>query len=164
MARTSEALVLVRARPERVAELVELTGDEDWLVSFRALDLLEKLAREEPAWVEAHRGVFIGPLAESDRWEVRLQIVRALPLFHWSATERRRVAEILLRDSAHPHLFVRAWAVDGLAWLAEQDPSLASALDRRLRDLEESGRKALTTRARHIRARLARALVGAAPA
>jgi len=157
LARSSRALALVRARPERVSELADLAGDRDWLVSLRALDLLEKLAHEQPAWIEPHKRLFIGPLADSDKWEVRLQIVRALPLFHWSPADRRRALQILKRDIAHPRAFVKAWAADSLAAFAEGDASLRPALERRLRELEASGRKALMTRARHIRERLARA-------
>jgi hypothetical protein len=80
IARSGLALKLVRSSPERVAELAALAGDEDPLVSQRALDLLEKLALGQPEWIEPHKHLFIGALADSDRWEVRLQIVRALPL------------------------------------------------------------------------------------
>jgi hypothetical protein len=75
---------LVEKNPVLVADLVALTNDDDWLVSQRALDLLEKFAHDHPEWVEPHKHVFIGPLAESDKCEVRLQIVRALPLFVWA--------------------------------------------------------------------------------
>jgi hypothetical protein len=147
------ALALVRARPERVQELAALTGDADWLVSLRALDLLEKLAHEHPAWIAPHRRLFIGALADSDRWEVRLQIVRALPLFRWSPAESRRALQILLRDVRHPRAFVKAWAADSLAAFAESDASLRPLAERALLELEASGRKALMARARHIRER-----------
>jgi len=87
---------------------------------------------------------------------VRLQIVRALPLFRWSPGDRRRVLQILQRDIAHPRAFVKAWATDSLAAFAEEDASLRPTLEGRLREMEASGRKALTTRARHIRERFGR--------
>jgi hypothetical protein len=156
LARSTRALALVLARPERVSELVTLAGDGDWLVSLRALDLLEKLAHRHPAWLAPHQRLFIGPLADSDKWEVRLQIVRALPLFRWSPADRARAVRILLRDTSHPRAFVRTWAADSLARFAEKDGTLRPALARCLRELETSGQPALVTRARHIRARLSR--------
>jgi HEAT repeat protein len=155
LARSSQALALVHANPGRVAELAALAKDEDWLVSLRALDLLEKLAGEHPEWVEPHRRVFIGALADSDKWEVHLQVVRALPRFRWSRGERRRVLAILRRDVSHPQKFVRAWALDSLARFAETDAALAPIVARHLEELERSGSSALVTRARHIRERLA---------
>lgn len=153
IARSDEVLERVRARPELVGELAALTGDADWLVAMRAVDLLEKLAHEHPDWVEPHKRLFIGPLADSDKWEVRLQVVRALPLFRWSGAELRRAEEIVLRDIAHPQTFVRAWAADSLARFAEKNPALLPDLERCLAQFDASGSKALATRAREIRKR-----------
>lgn len=83
--------------------------------------------------------------------------MRALPLFSWTARERKRVAAILTRDVEHPQTFVRAWALDSLATIAQRQRELVPAVERGLRAFEGSGRKALVTRARHIRARLAAA-------
>jgi len=155
IAKSNAALAAVLADPRRVAEVAALAGGRDWLVAMRAMDLLEKVAHRQAAWIQPHRGLFVGPLADSDAWEVRLQIVRALPLLRWSPRERRRVVEILRRDAAHPQKFVRAWALDSLATFAERDPALMPAVQRGLRAFERSGSKALATRARHIRERLA---------
>jgi hypothetical protein len=38
---------LLDKSPERIDELAALANDEDWLVSMRAMDLLEKLAHEQ---------------------------------------------------------------------------------------------------------------------
>ena len=115
------------------------------------MDLLEKLAHERLEWIEPHRKVFLGPLADSDKWEIRLQVVRALPLFQWKAAERRRAVAILRRDVDHPQKFVRAWALDGLARFALADPRLVPDVLRHLRRFERSGSKALMARARRIR-------------
>lgn len=145
---------LVERRPSRTRELAALTGDADWLVALRALDLLEKLARDHAAWVQPHRRVFIGPLADSDQWEIRLQIVRALPLLTWTARERRRVFDILRRDCEHQQTFVRAWALDGLATFAAGYGDLMPLVVQGLEAFERSGRKALAARGRKIRQRL----------
>jgi hypothetical protein len=154
IARSGRALKLVRSKPERVAEVASLARDEDPLVSQRAMDLLEKLSRDQPEWIEPHKHLFIGALADSDRWEVRLQIVRALPLFRWTGAELSRVLAILRRDVAHPQKFVKAWALDSLATLAQKDPALRPIVLRHLRSFERSGSKALIARARHVRERL----------
>ena len=131
-------------------ELAALTADADALVAVRALDLLEKLAREHAPWVQPHRRVFIGQLAESDRWEIRLRVVRALPRLAWTARERARVLAILRRDCHHSQTFVRAWALDGLAILAEGDADLRPLVVHELEAFERSGKKALAARGRKI--------------
>ena len=153
IAESNRVRSLIENNPSLVIELAALTADEDWLVTQRALDLLEKLAREHAEWIAPHKEVFIGPLAASDKWEIRLQIVRALPLFHWSPTQADRVEKILLENVAFPQTFVRAWALDGLATLAERKTTLMPIVRRYLRDFEQSPSKALHARAKHIRAR-----------
>ena len=155
IARSARVRALILASPERIPELAALTRDADWLVSMRAIDLLEKLAHEHPERVQPHRRLFIGRLANSDKWEIRLQIVRSLPLLNWSRGEFKRVLAILQRDVNHPQKFVRAWALDSLAFFAQRDPKLLPGVLRDLVEFEGSGSKALATRAKHIRSRLA---------
>ena len=146
---------LIDRRPSRLKELIALTTHDDWLVTQRALDLLEKFAHEHPDWVEPYKKVFIGPLSGSDKWEIRLQIVRALPLFRWTAAQRRRVEAILLDNIAYPQTFVRAWALDSLTTVAEHNTKLMPIVLQTIEAFEQSPKKALQARARAIRARLA---------
>ena len=156
IADSAKVRAIVERQPSRVKELATLTRDEDWLVAQRAVDLLEKLAHEHPDWIEPHKKVFIGPLAESDKWEIRLQIVRALPLFRWTAAESKRIERILLENVAFPQTFVRAWALDSLATLATRRRRLMPAVLQHLEAFAQSSSKALQARARAIRERLAR--------
>jgi hypothetical protein len=157
IAESNRVRALIEADPSRVGEVAALTTDEDWLVTQRALDLLEKLAHEHPEWIEPHKEVFIGPLAASDKWEVRLQIVRALPLFRWTPAQSKRVEAILIENVEFPQTFVRAWSLDSLATFSERRSRLAPIVERHLRAFEQSTSKALQARARNIRARLHRA-------
>src|SRR5438067_590269 len=102
IADSNRVRALVESDSSLVKELVALTEDDDWLVAQRAIDLLEKLAHVHPDWVAPHKKVFIGPLAKSDKWEIRLQIVRALPLFRWSPVQAKRVEAILLENVSFP--------------------------------------------------------------
>ena len=160
IAESNRAREILRASPESIEDLVRLirTGaaanERAWLVSMRALDLLEKLAHESPEHVQRHKKLFIGPLAESDKWEIRLQIVRALPLLGWTARERPRVIEILRSNVDYPQTFVRAWALDSLATFAKDDPRLLRTVKLLLVEFEKSDSKALQARARQIRSRL----------
>jgi hypothetical protein len=158
VAQSERARALVQSQPERVSQLAVLAEDADWLVSMRAMDLLEKLAHEHPEWVQPHKRLFIGPLADSDKWEIRLQVVRALPLLKWTPREGKRVLEILTRDLEHPQTFVRAWALDSLATFSRGHRAIAPMVERGLESFERSASKALRTRARHIRERIARGI------
>ncbi len=155
IAQSNHVRALVEQEPSLVADLAALANDNDWLVSQRALDLLEKFSHDHPEWIEPHKQVFIGPLAESDKWEVRLQIVRALPLFDWPPGDLQRVKAILRENISYPQTFVKAWALDSLATLAEKDAKLKPIVRRALTAFENSRSKALQARARKIRQRIA---------
>jgi hypothetical protein len=152
IARSNEALALLRVEPARISDLVRLVDDTDWLVVMRTIDLMEKLAHEHPDWIQPHRKLFIGPLAEHPSWEIRLQIARALPLLRWTPAERKRVVAILLGYVEHPQKFLKAWSADSLSRLAVDDASLMRVVERLIEDFEHSGSPALISRARRIRA------------
>ena len=154
LAQSTRVRSIVEDSPDRIKELVLLAKDTDWLVAVRAVDLLEKFAHEHADWVQPHKRIFIGPLADRNEWEFRLQVVRALPLLKWTPRERERVIDILVRNLKHPQKFVGAWALDSLAKFAEEDSKLVLVVKRALQRFESSDSKALRTRARHVRARL----------
>jgi hypothetical protein len=153
LSQSAAARRLVEERPARVADLAALAGHQNWVVAMRALDLLEKLARAHPAWVQPHRAVFLRA-GGSDQWLIRLQVVRALPLLKWPARQRVEVVKILRANISFPQTFVQAWSLDGLATFAASDATLRPAVTRALTRFERSGRAALRARARQIRARL----------
>ena len=153
IADSNRARDIVEKAPARVGELAALAEDEEWLIALRAIDLMEKIAHDHPEWIEPYKKIFIGPLADSDKWEVRLQIVRALPLFRWTPAQMKRVEAILLENVTFPQTFVRAWALDSLATLATRRKRLAPVVERYLFEFENSSSKALRARARSIRAR-----------
>jgi hypothetical protein len=155
IAQSNRVRKMIESKPALVRHLASLTTDEDWLVAQRALDLMEKFAHEHPEWIEPHKKVCIGPLAASDKWEIRLQIVRALPLFRWTPAEMRRVEKFLIENLGFPQTFVRAWALDSLAEIAKRRKKLAPIVERHLREFERSPSKALQARARNIRAGVA---------
>jgi hypothetical protein len=154
IAQSNRARALLDKNPRLVSEIAELTYDEDALVAQRALDLLEKLAHDHPDWVERYKRVFIGPQADSERWEIRLQIVRALPLFTWTPDDLVRVNAILIENVRYPQPFVRAWALVSLATFALKDAGLMRIVRRYLTEFERSDSKALQARAKKIRQRL----------
>ncbi len=155
IADSDRARQLVEGDPSLVEDLVALTEDENWLIVQRSLDLLEKIANDHPDWVEPHKTLFIGALSAREQWEIRLQIVRALPLFRWTPAQSLRVETILRENLDFPQTFVRAWALDSLARLSERRRRLSPVVERYLRMFERSSSKALQARARKIRERLA---------
>ena len=70
IADSNRVRAILEKDPARVGELAALAEDEEWLIAQRAVDLMEKLAHDHPEWIEPYKKIFIGPLADSDKWEV----------------------------------------------------------------------------------------------
>jgi hypothetical protein len=154
LARVDEVVALVLTRRPLVSDLASLTTDEgDWVVSARALDALEKVAHRRPQWVRPYRQVFL-QLSTSEHWEIRLQVVRAIPLLHWTPRELKQALDVVRANLMSTRPFVRAWALDSLAVLTANSASLSVDLEYQLDQAEQSDSKAVRARARHIRARL----------
>jgi HEAT repeat protein len=153
IAQADKALQIAREDRAAVDELARLTGDEDWLVAQRACDVLEKLLRERPEWVQPHRQVFFS-LLSSPYWETRLQCVRALPLFAWSAKKRRAVVEVLRKAIDDEQKFVRCWALDGFALMVADEPAFQTELLGRVSEFLGSDAPSMRARAKAIAKRL----------
>jgi hypothetical protein len=152
LAQAPRVLAIVEREPSRLRELVSLLDASDPLVVQRSLDVLEKVARRDARCVQPFRARFL-ELADSDRWEVLLQLVRLLPLLTWTGRQRARVQEILRSNLSHPRAFVRAWALDGLAALAGSDAEQRTEVRKLAAQLAATDDKAVQVRARAILAR-----------
>lgn len=153
IAQANRAFAIARDDQEAVAELARLTGDSDWLVGQRACDALEKLAHEKPDWVDPCKQVFIDHI-DSPYWEVRLQCVRAIPLFEWTADEKQNIVCALRPRLEDEQKFVRAWALDAFATIAGANSELRVELMSHLDGFLGSGVASLRARARAIAKRL----------
>ena len=160
--RVCEVVKLVQAHPKKASQLIECLWDEDPGVAMRAADALEKLTHSDPSLLCAWKAPLLGLLTEATgkklRWNLSLMISR----LELTGPECRRAAEILqswLEDSSS---IVKTCALQGLADLTRQDPSLRSAVVDLLRIHSRSGTPAMRARGRILLKRLE--LAGAKPA
>lgn len=140
-----------------VEELIACVDDSDELVQMRALDLIDKIARKEPQWIEPHRGLLLREYHRLPLWENRLQVARAIGVFRWEGSDHERAVEILMELVEDEQPFVKAWALDSLAILSLHDESLSAFVSHRLNEHLEAGTKSMAARARHTLKMLAKA-------
>ena len=143
-----DAAMLVLENPRLVRQLIECLWDEDEGVAGRAADALETVAAELPATVARYKDALLGLLVEARsiklRWHLGL-IVTGLKL---TRPECRRVAEVLNGWLDDPSSIVKTCAMQGLAELTLQDPSLKDEVLDLLRILTRSGTPAMRARGR----------------
>lgn len=151
-----EVAELVRRRPERAAALIECLWDEDAAVVARAANALEKASRGLPSMLQPRKAELLGLMAEADQKELRWQLALMVPRMQLKPSECIRVVAILegwLEDASS---LVKTFAMQGLADLIRQSPSLEPRVLDMLRTLSRSGTAAMRARGRILLKRLER--------
>lgn len=146
--RTCEVVELVRAHPKKAPQLIECLWDEDPGVAMRAADALEKLTRGDPSLLRGWKAPLLGLLTEATEKKLRWNLALMIPRLELTAPECRRAAETLqswLEDSSS---IVKTCALQGLADLTRQDPSLKLSVLDLLRIHSRSGTAAMRARGR----------------
>jgi len=146
--RADEVAELVRRAPRRAGALIECLWDSDGTVVARAANALEKATRENPSMLAPFKTELLGLMVEAERKELRWQLALMIPRLTLNAAECERAAQILeswLDDSSS---IVKTFAMQGLADLTRQRPSLQHKVLDTLRTLSRSGTAAMRARGR----------------
>jgi len=150
--RVKETVPLIQAQRALAAYLVELLFDRDLGISQRAADVLERVSHKpSPALYRVlarSKDALVGLLSEAQpkklRWNLAL-ILGRLPL---TVPDCRRCADILSARLDDPSSIVKTAALQCLADLTHQDPSLLPMVLDLLRIHSRSGTPAMRARCR----------------
>lgn len=148
--RTEEVAAVVRAQPKKAARLIECLWDEDPGVVNRAADALEKVSRERPSVLETWKAPLLGLLLEATENKLRWSLAVIVPRLKLTTPECQRVAAILQSYLEDESSIVKTCAMQGLAELTRQDPSLLPMTLDQLRILSLSGTPAMRARGRRL--------------
>jgi hypothetical protein len=148
--RTAEVIDLVRAHPRKAAQLLECLWDEDPGVAMRAADALEKLSRNHPSLLSSWKAPLLGLLAQATENKLRWSLAATIPRLELTIPECRRVARTLQSWLEDTSSIVKTCALQGLADLTSQDPSLQPVVLDLLRIHSRSGTPAMRARGRML--------------
>lgn len=148
--RALDVAVMVLEEPRLDRQLMECLWDEDEGVAGRAADALETVAGERPnvlqPWKDALLGLLIEARAIKLRWHLGLMVTR----LKLTRLECRRVADVLSSWLEDRSSIVKTCAMQGLAELTLQDPSMKDEVRDLLRVLTRSGTPAMRARGRAL--------------
>lgn len=148
--RAFDAAMLVLENPRLAGQLVACLWDEDENIASRAADALETVAGESPRIVARYKDALLGLLAEAGPIKLRWHLALTITGMKLSHTECRRVAGILKSWLDHKSSIVKTCAMQGLAELTQQDPSLSNEIIDLVRTLSRSGTPAMRARGRAL--------------
>lgn len=148
--RSNEVVAEVLGDPALFREVFSGLLSEDEVVRMRSADAVEKITARHPEYLDSVKALLIGPVAHLDQKEVRWHAAQMLSRVKWTDAERQQVLEILLEYLNDPSSIVKTFAMQALADMAQQIPSLRPSVLGHLRELTAIGTPAMKARGRKL--------------
>ena len=161
--RSNEVVTIVRRHPMLFPDLIEGLRHADELVRMRAADVVEKLTVKNPEWLRPFRVQLIKLAAGAEQPELRWHLAQVLPRLELSRRDCMIVAAVFRRYLRDRSRIVKTFAMQGLADLTKQDPSLTKLIRPILSSLTKTGSAAMKSRGRKLLAQLRAQRVPSSP-
>jgi hypothetical protein len=148
--RSDQVATLVGGNPRLFPHLMEGLWSADPLIRMRAADAAEKVTRNHPQLLAPYRKELLGLMAEATQEELRWHLAVMVPRLPLNSRECRLAASLLGDYGNDQSSIVRTFALQGLADLAKNDPSIQSAVIEILREATRNGTPAMKARSRKL--------------
>jgi len=152
--RSDQVAAMVSKVPELFPELIAGLWSEDPLARMRAADSAEKVTRKNHELLQPHKRELLGLMAETGRQELRWHLAVMVPRLRLNAKERQIAISSLNRYLEDRSSIVKTSALQGLADLAQDDPSIRPRVIEILLEAARSGTAAMKARSRKLLLRL----------
>lgn len=154
--RADKVAAIVSKDPRLSPELMAGLWSEDPVVRMRAADAAEKVTRENPKLLRPYKRELLGLMAEAEQQELRWHLAAMVPRLPLNPTERELAVSLLSGYLEDRSSIVKTFALQGLADLASEDPSIRASVTETLREAARNGTPAMKARSRKLLLQLVR--------
>jgi HEAT repeat protein len=148
--RSDQVAAMVSKDPALFPDLIAGLWSEDPLVRMRAADAAEKVTRSRRELLRPFRKELLGLMAEATQQELRWHLAAIVPRLGLSAGQRQQAISSLNLYLEDRSSIVRTFALQGLADLAQDDPSLRPKVIELLHESARNGTPAMKARSRKL--------------
>jgi hypothetical protein len=152
--RSDQVAAMVSGAPELFPELMAGLWSEDPLVRMRAADAAEKVTRKNRELLQPYKSELLGLMAETEQQELRWHLAAMAPRLELNAKQRNLATSLLVGYLEDRSSIVKTFALQGLADLAQEDPSIRPGVIDILRQAARTGTAAMKSRGRKLLLRL----------
>lgn len=152
--RADQVAAMVGKAPKLFPELIASLWSEDPLVRMRAADAAEKVTRKNRELLQPYKGELLGLMAEIEQQELRWHLAAMVPRLQLNTKQRNLVTSLLVGYLEDRSSIVKTFALQGLADLAQDDPSIRPGVIEFLRQATRTGTPAMKARSRKLLLRL----------
>ena len=151
-----QVAAIVDDDPRLFPKLIAGLWSTDPLVRMRAADAVEKVTGTRRELLYPHKKELLGLMAESQEQEMRWHLAVMVPRLILNSKERQAAISSLTGYLQDRSSIVKTFALQGLADLARDEPSLRSKVIDILREATRNGTAAMKARSRKLLAKLER--------
>jgi alpha-beta hydrolase superfamily lysophospholipase len=154
--RSDQVAAIVSNDPELFPELISGLWSADPLVRMRAADATEKVTRKQRELLQPHKKELLGLMTEAQEQELRWHLAVMVPWLLLNAKEEQVAISSLNSYLEDRSSIVKTFALQGLADLAQDDPSIRPRGIEILREATRNGTPAMKARSRKLLSHLER--------
>ena len=154
--RSDEVVPLVSKDTELFPELIAGLWSADPLIRMRAADAVEKVTRTRRELLQPYKGELLGLMVETEQQELRWHLAAMVPRLQLNTKQRNLATSLLIGYLENRSSIVKTFALQGLAELAQDDPSLRPGVIEILREATRTGTPAMKARSRKLLTKLER--------
>jgi hypothetical protein len=154
--RSVKVVTIVSKNPRLFPKLIAGLWSADPLVRMRAADAAEKITRRNRELLRPHEKELLGLMTETKEQELRWHLAVMIPRLPLNANQRRRAVSSLNAYLEDRSSIVKTFALQGLADIAKDAPSIRPGVLETLRKATRSGTPAMKARSRKLLLQLER--------
>lgn len=148
--RANEVVAVVLADPSLFGAVFAGMNHDDPVTRMRAADVVEKVTAQRPEWLVPHRRALLYEVASVQQQEVRWHVAQMIPRLTLTEEELPHAVETLRGYLGDKSRIVRTFAMQALADLVKQDPSLKTDVLALVRGSVDASSPAVRSRARKL--------------
>jgi hypothetical protein len=154
--RADQVAAMVSDDPRLFPKLIAGLWSTDPLVRMRAADAAEKVTRARRELLLPYKKELLGLMAESQEQEMRWHLASMVPRIILNSNERQAAISLLTGYLQDRSSIVKTFALQGMADLAQDEPSLRAEVIDILREATRSGTPAMKAPGRKLLTKLER--------
>ena len=154
--RADQVAAIVAKSLKLFPQLIAGLWSPDPLIRMRAADAAEKVTRRRPELLTPFKKELLGLMTEATEQEMRWHLAAMVPRLPLNAAERELAISSLNTYLEDRSSIVKTFALQGLADLAQGDPTIQPTVVEILREATRNGTPAMKARSRKLLIRLER--------
>ena len=155
--RAGQVVAKVSDDPKLFRALIAGLWSDDPLVRMRSADAVEKVTRKHHELLQPFKKELLGLMTETQEQELRWHLAAMVPRLTMNPRERQAAIASLSLYLKDRSSIVKTFALQGLADLAQGEPSMRPKVIETLREATRSGTPAMKARSRKLMLQLERA-------